>query len=257
MENDAVLGDQTVIISPGKIASVTAGGERADPNRRGAHRGQGQIPDAGSGRNARAHSRWCGNGFRPSSARCFCMPPMVSPRFAGCWAIRGISSIANAQKKGKPSARWIYQSGPSFNAKTAATIPMAVEAVYRAEERRLRPAENPSGRAARCVRRARGKGRRTENSVRRPCATRLSGVRALEARFASIDHLDGYVEGLTPNPAADSQFFGTNLMSAVDESRFASLVSASKAAGVWQVPTQVLMDNLLNDLPTSTLVAAS
>ena len=32
-------------------------------------------------------------------------------------------------------------------------------------------------------------------------------------------------------------------------------MSATKAAGVWQVPTQVLMDNLLNDVPTDELVA--
>ena len=39
-------------------------------------------------------------------------------------------------------------------------------------------------------------------------------------------------------------------MNEVDESKLPALVSATKAAGVWQVPTQVLMDNLLNDVPT-------
>ena len=80
-------------------------------------------------------------------------------------------------------------------------------------------------------------------------------MRALEAKYASIDHLDGFVEALTKDPSAPSAFFGTNLMNDVDESKFPGLVSAAKAAGVWQVPTQVLLDNLLNDMSTEDLAA--
>ena len=80
-------------------------------------------------------------------------------------------------------------------------------------------------------------------------------ARALEAKYASIDHLDGYVEAMAKNPATPSQFFGINLMNEIDESKLPGLVSATKAAGVWQVPTQVLMDNLLNDVPTDDLAA--
>ena len=60
---------------------------------------------------------------------------------------------------------------------------------------------------------------------------------------------------MAKNPATPSQFFGTNLMNEIDESKLPGLVSATKAAGVWQVPTQVLMDNLLNDMPTEELAA--
>ena len=60
---------------------------------------------------------------------------------------------------------------------------------------------------------------------------------------------------MAKNPATPSQFFGTNLMNEIDESKLPGLVSATKAAGVWQVPTQVLMDNLLNDVPTEELAA--
>jgi imidazolonepropionase-like amidohydrolase len=80
-------------------------------------------------------------------------------------------------------------------------------------------------------------------------------ARALEARYASIDHLDGYVEAMARNPDVPSQFFGTNLMADIDESKLAGLVSATKAAGVWQVPTQVLLDNLLNEVSTDDLAA--
>ena len=44
-------------------------------------------------------------------------------------------------------------------------------------------------------------------------------------------------------------------MNDIDESKFPGLVSAAKAAGVWQVPTQVLLDNLLNDMSADDLAA--
>ncbi len=44
-------------------------------------------------------------------------------------------------------------------------------------------------------------------------------------------------------------------MNDIDESKLPGLVSATKAAGVWQVPTQVLLDNLLNDVSTDDLAA--
>jgi hypothetical protein len=52
--------------------------------------------------------------------------------------------------------------------------------------------------------------------------------RALESRYASIDHLDGYLEYLVPpvSPVTgvESQFFGINLIGQVDESRIPGIV---------------------------------
>jgi imidazolonepropionase-like amidohydrolase len=72
--------------------------------------------------------------------------------------------------------------------------------------------------------------------------------RALDAGYATIDHLDGYVEALAKNgplSVQQSQFFGLNLGEQLDESRLGSLVEATKKAKVWNVPTQVLMENLV------------
>jgi imidazolonepropionase-like amidohydrolase len=72
--------------------------------------------------------------------------------------------------------------------------------------------------------------------------------RALEVRYASIDHLDGYVEAMVregaPVTAAQSEFFGLNLGEHLDTSRMPDLVEATRKAGVWNVPTQSLMENL-------------
>jgi imidazolonepropionase-like amidohydrolase len=73
-------------------------------------------------------------------------------------------------------------------------------------------------------------------------------ARALEARYATIDHLDGYLEAMvregSPVSADESAFFGMNLGEHLDESKLPALVEATRRAGVWNVPTQVLMENL-------------
>lgn len=68
-------------------------------------------------------------------------------------------------------------------------------------------------------------------------------IRALELKYWSIDHLDGYVEALARADAPPSQNFGANLVHYVDESRLAALAARTKAAGTWIVPTQILLEN--------------
>jgi imidazolonepropionase-like amidohydrolase len=79
----------------------------------------------------------------------------------------------------------------------------------------------------------------------------LVGVpRALEAGYWSIDHLDSYLDVLVPpgsGGARDPGFFGLGLIKSVDDSRIADIARATRAAGVWNVPTQILMENLASD----------
>jgi imidazolonepropionase-like amidohydrolase len=75
--------------------------------------------------------------------------------------------------------------------------------------------------------------------------------RALEAKQATIDHLDGYLEALVPESRrAAGGFFGLNIADAADRSLIPELVAATVAAGVWNVPTQTLIDNVPAPLPT-------
>jgi imidazolonepropionase-like amidohydrolase len=67
--------------------------------------------------------------------------------------------------------------------------------------------------------------------------------RALEARFWSIDHLDGYVEALAGPGGPASQTFGVNLAARIDENRIPALAAQTKAANVWNVPTEILLEN--------------
>ncbi|WP_074407740.1 amidohydrolase family protein [Aquimarina megaterium] len=98
------------------------------------------------------------------------------------------------------------------------------------------------------------------------------GIRhAIQSKYASIDHIDGFLEGLVPesenvNPG-DNGFFGYNFTPLADESKIDELVQLAKDNNTWIVPTQSLFerwfapvtaDELLKDpemkyMPTSTL----
>ena len=73
------------------------------------------------------------------------------------------------------------------------------------------------------------------------------GIRhALRSEFASIDHIDGYLEGLVPaekglDPTANG-FFGYNFTDETDLTLIDELVALTKEKQVWIVPTQSLFE---------------
>ena len=91
---------------------------------------------------------------------------------------------------------------------------------------------------------------KTANEVGIPFAGHVPvdvGIRhALKSQFASIDHVDGYLEGLVPKSAAveanQNGFFGYNFTPITDSSLIQELVAESKKQGVWVVPTQSLFE---------------
>ena len=74
--------------------------------------------------------------------------------------------------------------------------------------------------------------------------------RAIDFKYASIDHLDGYVDGLVPkvdgfDPNAGG-LFGMEFANEADESLIPDLVKRTKEAGIWMVPTQALLVRWIN-----------
>jgi imidazolonepropionase-like amidohydrolase len=70
-------------------------------------------------------------------------------------------------------------------------------------------------------------------------------LRALEAGYWSIDHLDGYVEELAGRSGQPGGgWFGVQFTGEVDESRIAELARRTREAGVWNVATQTLMESV-------------
>lgn len=82
---------------------------------------------------------------------------------------------------------------------------------------------------------------------------------ALASGYATIDHLDGFLEALLPSsspiPAERGGFFGLSLVEHVDTTRIPALVARTKVAGVRMVPTMALMEAWVDTTPSSTLAA--
>ncbi len=88
----------------------------------------------------------------------------------------------------------------------------------------------------------------------------LVGIRrAIEAGYASIDHIDGYLEGLVPEDAGvdptQNGFFGLAFTDLANENAIEDLVNRTAEAGIWIVPTQSLMERYLGPIATDQLTA--
>lgn len=80
---------------------------------------------------------------------------------------------------------------------------------------------------------------------------------ALQQGMATIDHLDGYFVALLPPGSHGSGgfggFFDIMLANELDPEKIAAIAAATAAAGTWVVPTQVLIEQLVNDTPVAEL----
>lgn len=145
----------------------------------------------------------------------------------------------------------LYTSGPSLNNQTA-TSPEATARLVREQAAagydfvKVHPGPSRAAYDA-AVAAAAASGIRLAGHV--PAGVGLQ--RALEARQATIDHLDGYVEALAPEARrANGGFFGLDLADAADRSRIPALVAATVANNVWNVPTQTLIEHWPAPSPT-------
>ncbi len=79
-----------------------------------------------------------------------------------------------------------------------------------------------------------------------PAEVGLEG--ALKHRQLTIDHLDRYAEFLVREDAdigdREAGFFGSGLVDLIDPERIPLAAERTREAGVWNVPTQTLLDNL-------------
>lgn len=244
MDKEATVPNQTVIVRDGKIASIgpataqiPAGAARVDG------KGKFLMPAL-----AEMHAHIPG-GKQPDSAVERTLFLYVAN---GVTTIRGMLgdprhlTYRDKAAKGEVVSPRIYTSGPSFNGKTAPTPEAAVAAVTEQKQAGYDLLKIHPGvpRDAFDAMSAKADELKIPFAGHVPAAVGLQ--RALEAKYKSIDHLDGYVEALVTNPG-ESQTFGVNLINQVDESKLPALVKATRAAGTWQVPTEVLLVNWLSD----------
>jgi len=154
----------------------------------------------------------------------------------------------------------IYTSSPSFNGNTVKTPEEARQKVVSSKEAgydflKLHPGIqlevfNEIVEAA--------------NELDIPFAGHVSvdvGIRrALESEYASIDHVDGFLEGLVPEETDvqpdENGFFGYNFTRLADTTNIGELVAMSKDHQVWVVPTQSLFDRWFSPESADALASA-
>lgn len=139
-----------------------------------------------------------------------------------------------------------YTSGPSFNGNSV-TSPEAGAQMVRDQKNagydflKLHPGLTPEKFAAIA---------KTAHEVKIPFAGHVSfavGVwRAIDAGYASIDHLDGFVESLVPGiesvPEQQTGIFGIFIAKQADTSGIAKLMNGLRQKNIWVVPTQALAE---------------
>jgi imidazolonepropionase-like amidohydrolase len=97
----------------------------------------------------------------------------------------------------------------------------------------------------------------TANALRMPFAGHVPvavGVRrALELGMATIDHLDGYFAAMlppdSPGEGGYGGFFDVYLADDLDAELIPALARATAEAGTWNVPTEVLVEQLVDETP--------
>ena len=140
----------------------------------------------------------------------------------------------------------IFTSSPSFNGNTVTTKEEAVEKVTTYKNEGYDFLKIHPGMQLEVF----DQMVETANELNIPFAGHVPvmvGIRhALESKYASIDHVDGYLEGLVPesegvDPSANG-FFGYSFTPLADTSKIDELVALSKKNQVWVVPTQSLFE---------------
>lgn len=154
--------------------------------------------------------------------------------------------LRNKIQNGEIAGPHFYTSGPSFNGNSVKTPEGGAEMVRNQKETgydflKLHPGLTIENFAAIA---------KTAHEVNIPFAGHVSfqvGVwRAIEAGYASIDHLDGFVESLVPGidtvKEQNAGLFGMFIAHRADESKIPALMKALKEKNIWVVPTQSLAE---------------
>jgi len=239
MDRERVLADQTVIVREGRIAEIGSSGTVSVPSDSTRVEGRGKflIPalaemhahiSAERGEAERVLFMYVANGI--GTIRSMLGDPVHF-------------SLRERAMRGEIVAPTMYLSGPSFSGQTTPTPQAATARVIEQKKAgydflKIHPGV-PRDAFDALAKTADMQGIRFAGHV--PAAVGLQ--RALEAKYWTIDHIDGYVEALAEPGAQDAEIFGINLVGGLDESRIPSLVERTRAAGTWIVPTQILVEN--------------
>jgi imidazolonepropionase-like amidohydrolase len=241
MDTERTLTGQTVLVSGGRISAVGPAGDIEVPD--------GFVTVDGEG-------RWLVPGIGEMHAHVPPGPAAEEVLFLylsqGITTARGMLgqpehlALRERLASGEVLGPRLYTTGPSINGTSVPSPDSAVRAVRHQKEMgydllKIHPGLTRESYDA-MAETAREVGITWAGHV--PADVGLA--RALEAGQASVDHLDQYMEAVVA-PGTDvsqSLFFGLNLAGFADDARIEEVARATAEAGVWNVPTQSLIENM-------------
>jgi imidazolonepropionase-like amidohydrolase len=244
MDRERVLENQTVIVKNGIITSI------GDPSK---------IKYSKNALVIEAKGKYLMPGLAEMHAH---VPPIddIEPmkEVVLLFALKGVTTIRgmlghprHLELRGKLQSGEIlgprfYTSGPSFNGNSVKTVEAGAELVRQQKQAgydflKLHPGLTKETFAAVA---------KTAREVNIAFAGHVSydvGVwRAIEAGYATIDHLDGFVESLVPDieniNEQQNGLFGMFSAAKADTTRIPKLVTALREKNIWVVPTQALAE---------------
>jgi imidazolonepropionase-like amidohydrolase len=242
MDSERVLKDQTVIISEGKITGLGK-----------------NLPTQKSDQLIDGKGKYLMPGLAEMHAH---VPPIddLAPmkEVLTLFAVNGITTIRGMLghpkhlelrdmiERGEIFGPTLYTTGPSFNGMSVTSPESGAEMVKQQNESgydylKLHPGLKRDEFDAIAA---------TAKQVGIPFVGHVSyavGVwHAIESGYSTIDHLDGFVEGLIPDmdkiPETETGPFAMFIANHADESKIPSLIAALKKANIWVVPTQSLAE---------------
>ena len=257
MDRERVLEDRTVLVRDGRIRRIGASGEVEVPDgARVAAEGGWLMPGLGE---MHAH-------IPPQGGRAWMEDVLFLYLANGVTTARGmLGQPAHLELRedvaaGEVAGPRIYTSGPSLNGNSIPGPDSARRAVRRQKEDgydflKIHPGLTREEYDA-VVEEANSVGIRWAGHVSMEVGLR----HALETGQASIDHLDRYVEALLPEgadpTAEEAGFFGFGIVDRVDRSKIPEVARATAEAGVWNVPTQSLIETILSPASPEEMAAA-
>ncbi len=249
MDRERSLPNQTVIVRGDRIVEIGPADRVRAPERALRVEGRGKYLIPGL---AEMHAHLPG-GQAPDSIVARTLFLYVS---GGITTVRGMLghprhlALRERAARGEVLSPTIYASGPSFNGNSVTTPEAAAKAVREQKAAGYDLLKIHPGVTRAVFDTLAATARRVGIPFAGHVPEEVGLARAIEAGYATIEHLDGYLEAMlgagAPLRASESAFFGMNLGEHIDESKLPALVRATRAANVWNVPTQVLMENLIS-----------
>lgn len=256
MDEERIVEGQTVIVQDGRIAAIGPSASTQVPAGAVRVSGEGKYLMPGL---AEMH------GHIPTNDRQYAEDVLVMYVANGVTLVRGMLGdpshleLREQVASGDLLGPTIFTAGPSFggnNAGSAAAAESLVREQHAAGYDLLKVMNLPRESYESMARTARALGIDFAGHV--PGSVGITG--AIEAGQRSVDHLDQYVEYLVPEGVSREGrgfgFFGSSVVDLADPSRIPGIVEATRAAGVWNVPTLSLVENMAMPESPETMIQA-